>query len=156
MCTPLLLMFVAHRPDRQRHLRASTNFAQISWIAPGRPCFNILYMLHHSMKIADIEIRMAIQVTINAIFRRTAPARISIRSTAFLRASLLGAGVLVLRMQSLLLVVNNCNKYRARRTTNKPYLYWIGTVLRVAGSEPLRTRRRFFKFKMTSLSRAFP
>jgi hypothetical protein len=110
MCTPLLLMFVAYRPDRQRHLRASTNFAQISWIAPGRPCFNILYMLHHSMKIADIEIRMGIQVTINAIFRRTAPARISIRSTAFLRASLLGAGVLVLRMQSLLLVVNSCNK----------------------------------------------
>jgi hypothetical protein len=54
-------------------------------------------MLHSSMGIADIEIRMAIQVAINAIVRRTVPVRISIKSVAFLRASLLGAGVLVLR-----------------------------------------------------------
>jgi hypothetical protein len=50
------------------------------------------------MGIADIEIRMAIQAAINAIVvRRIVPVRISIKSAAFLRASLLGAGVLVLR-----------------------------------------------------------
>lgn len=107
MCGPLLPMLVAHRSDRQSHLRASTNIVG----STRKALFNILYMLHSSMGIADIEIRMAIQVAINAIVRRIVPVRISIKSAAFLRASLLGAGVLVLRKQSLLLVVNSCNKH---------------------------------------------